>query len=216
MTNEKRAIEGVSPEQLRREKEEFEAIVSKDVKTSGGFDEFKVKKAKKATIASVNKKQGREMEKALGPIEPKKAKKTKAKKAKVKAPATGAAIKALELAKARYKDKRSCGDWLATTLADHFLEGETKSKKTFNLDAFLDCCKENGLDVTEKWANTESNGAAGRIRMNGRQKLEIVLARTGNIIIDGKKLKPTGVFLKKMEKAHPEKQEAFDDEEDGE
>ena len=198
--NEKQAIEGVSPEQLRKEKEEFEAIVAKD---GGGFEEFKAKKAKK-TKADAPKVE-----------EPKKAKKKAKKAKKAKAP-TGAAIKALELAKARYKDKRSCGDWLATTLADHFLTGETKSKKVFDLDAFLDCCKENGLDVTEKWANTESNGAAGRIRMNGRQKLEIVLARTGNIIIDGKKLKPTGVFLKKMEKAHPEKQEAFDDEEDGE
>ena len=211
MTNEKQAIEGVSPEQLRKEKEEFEAIVAKD---GGGFEEFKAKKAKKAKVKHVVKDDdtiAKQVEEHLT----KKAKKKVKKAKKAKAP-TGAAIKALELAKARYKDKRSCGDWLATTLADHFLEGETKSKKTFNLDAFLDCCKENGLDVTEKWANTESNGAAGRIRMNGRQKLEIVLARTGNIIIDGKKLKPTGVFLKKMEKAHPEKQEAFDDEEDGE
>lgn len=185
---------GVSVAQLRAEKEEFDRMVANG--------EDKTPKAKA----------------------PKKAKPTKTAKAKApkkgkakKTPATGQAIRALALAKVRYKERgdvTSCGDWLATTLKEEFLHTVPKQGQIFDLDGFVKCCKENGLDVKEKWAINRAPGWQGRLRMNGRQKLEIVLAREGHILIDGKRVKPTGVFLKAMEKKHPIVEDLDDGSED--
>lgn len=176
---------GVPVEQLRREKAEFEAMVAKGVKEKA---EPKPK-AKKATKAEA-KKLLKKVPKGDGRSD-----RTK----KVKSEGTG--IKALTKAKERYRangDVNSCGDWLAKTLKENFQDEEG----VFDVAAFTKCCKQNGLDVTEKWATNRSVGWQGRFRMNGRQKLEIVLARQGFITIDGQKVKPTGTFLKAMEKRH--------------
>lgn len=140
----------------------------------------------------------------------------KAKATKKVAAGTDTHIRALELAKERYKakgDVSNCGDWLAVALKDAYIE-KVKGKKVFDLDGFTKCCKDNGLDVTEKWATNRSPGWQGRFRMNGRQKLEIVLARNGHVVIKGKKEKPTGVFLKAMVKKHPEHEEIEENDED--
>lgn len=183
-------------EQLRAEKEQFDKELASEIKKSAKI----TANAKKAAA------------KESKPAKPKKAKQVK-RATKLKGP-TGAGIKALTLAKERYKaagHPTNCGDWLALTLEEHFVSKEKGKKKVFDFDDFLKCCRENGLDTKEKWANTSSPGFQGRVRMNGRQKLEIVIAREGHLLIDGKKIKPTGVFLKRMEKEHPEQEPVGDD-----
>jgi hypothetical protein len=120
-------------------------------------------------------------------------------------------IKALEKAKARYaahnKDKspNHCGDWLALTLIDAFTTTEKEGKRTvksFDVDGFLACAKANGLDTTAPWAKARQPGWKGRLRMNGRQKLESVIAHTGKLKIGSKSLTPPDSFVKAMQKRH--------------
>jgi hypothetical protein len=182
---EKRMAErtGVSVEQLRKEKAEFDKIVA------GTATPAEAKKMMKA-VDKAEKKEAKAQAKA----------KKSAKKAKVKIPT----IHALAQAKIRYKEKgdaSNCGDWLALTLRDAFIT-KVKGKKVFDMEGFVDCLRENEVDISGPWAKNRSKGWQGRFRMNGRQKLEIALAKEGHIVLAGKKMKPTGTFLKAMEKAH--------------
>lgn len=81
-------------------------------------------------------------------------------------------------------NENHCGDWLA-----HYLDGkfatEVEGKTVFDVDAFTDFLASNDVDMTGKWAglvHSNSRGWQGRYRMNGRQKLEMVVAIRGNII----------------------------------
>lgn len=71
----------------------------------------------------------------------------------------------------------SCGDWLAEWLADTCLvDGK------LDVEAFHKVCSNNGVDLGAKWAaalhdeSRRSRGWQGRVRMNGRQQLEKVVA----------------------------------------
>lgn len=190
----------VDVETLKAQKEAHEAAVKDPYK------EHTAKRAKEGGTGATKK----EKKKAAK-------KNAKAKKAATKGKVKGGGIKALETAKVRYKeehgDASTCGDWLAVTLRDAFLirEDGDKGRKVLDVEGFLKCCKENGLDTKEPWATNRSPGWQGRMRMNGRQKLEIVVAREGHLVMDGKKVKPTGVFLKTMVKRHPEEEEKTED-----
>lgn len=110
-----------------------------------------------------------------------------------------------------------CGDWLAGWLDGKFSsveviqttnkKGETKTKEVerFNADEFLAFLTANGVELKGKWVdlpNSGQNGWQGRFRMNGRQKLEVVVADAGYIVFDGKKLKADATWLKAMRAKH--------------
>jgi hypothetical protein len=87
--------------------------------------------------------------------------------------------------RARYRESSSngqtCGDWLA-----EFLVANTHSVDGFNVADFEAILSENAVDLTAKWATVARNpGWVGRFRMNGRQVLEKIVARTGKIKAHG-------------------------------
>lgn len=73
-----------------------------------------------------------------------------------------------------------CGDWLALTFENAFV----KYDGSFDLDAFLNVCYLNGVEGG-KWSCATGRGANGRIRMNGRQKLEVRVAFNGHVVMPG-------------------------------
>lgn len=76
---------------------------------------------------------------------------------------------------------RSNGDWLAEQLAGDTLNGEGK----LVLDDFIAILEKNGVDMSGKWAAmrfSQTPGWQGRFRMNGRQVLEKMVAKTGEYI----------------------------------
>ena len=218
-----------TPEELRADKEAFEANLSRlakaahseplDAAVQEAIAEADAPKAPSAKKLAKDAKKAaakvKQEQKAADSVAKKVAKRVAADKkpVKTKAPkkdpgAPSNTIKALETAKARYKakgDVSNCGDWLAKTLKEAFLH----PKEGFDFDAFVACCTANGLDTSEKWAINRAPGWQGRFRMNGRQKLEIVVAKQGYLKINGKKVEPTGVFLKAMRDRHE-----FDEDED--
>lgn len=114
-------------------------------------------------------------------------------------------MKALIKAKPVYKargDADHCGDWLAKLLKDSFHE-DGKKNAPLIMDDFVACLKENNVKLKGKWAENRNPGWQGRFRMNGRQKLERVIAETGALEIDGKKHKAPNNFIKIMTKRHP-------------
>jgi len=115
--------------------------------------------------------------------------------------------RALALAKPGYKakgDVNNCGDWLAKLLKDNFLDDEGKKKAVFQMDDFITCLKENDVAVAGRWAENRNKGWEGRFRMNGRQKLESVVARDGGMKIDGEFHRAPNTFIKEMRARHPE------------
>ena len=218
MTAHEKAESSINIDQLRKEKEEFDRIqASNSGKTdSDVYREQQAAKGVKVPSPKDRKIDGKSIEKVkkaiakgdkdakskTGRVEKKQTKRDKKVK---KAVSGGHSLRALVLAKERYKakgDVNNNGDWLAITLRDAFVS-KVKGKKVFDVDGFTKCCKQNGLDITGPWATNRSLGWTGRYRMNGRQKLEVVLAREGHILLDGKKVKPTGAFLKAMQVKHP-------------
>ena len=81
---------------------------------------------------------------------------------------------------------RHCGDWLAKTLDGVFDNGGS-----FDADAYAEFLRANGVEMVGKWAAlpaSDQPGWKGRFRMNGRQKLQRRVLKTGVLlrIIDGK------------------------------
>lgn len=80
-------------------------------------------------------------------------------------------------------NRDNCGDWLAKKLEGAF---DTEAGK-FDADAFETFLRLNDVDMTGKWAALPTSGQkgwVGRYRMNGRQKLEMVVARVGYFKFD--------------------------------
>lgn len=92
-----------------------------------------------------------------------------------------------------------CGDWLAGLLDGQFTstgikqdrEGENVKADVFDHEAFLQFLIDNGVDVSGKWTdlpNSGQRGWQGRFRMNGRQKLEPLVALNGEVKLGGKRI----------------------------
>lgn len=96
---------------------------------------------------------------------------------------------------------QSCGDWLAV-----WLEGETASLNGFDVDAFQAILDASEVDNNGKWASLPQSGQrgwVGRWRMNGRQQLEKVIARTGFLWdANGKRVEVPEAFLAEMQGKH--------------
>lgn len=89
-----------------------------------------------------------------------------------------------EIYRARYKTQstngQSNGDWLAEWLVER-----TNGVNGFNADDFRAICEMNGLDLTRGWALLPTSGQLGwqgRYRMNGRQVMEKIVAKSGFIV----------------------------------
>lgn len=121
---------------------------------------------------------------------------------------------------ARYKqayaergNANNCGDWLA-----HFLEqaltidlieavdgNKPKKIKRFDWEAFRDLLELNGVDFSGKWASLPESGQkgwVGRYRMNGRQKLEIMVAVAGVLKTPVGDATPDADWLAEMRTKH--------------
>lgn len=75
-----------------------------------------------------------------------------------------------------------CGDWIASTLEFEFEDDDGN----FDADDFTQFLILNGVEMTGKWAslpNSGQRGWKGRYRMNGRQKLEFQIAKTGKLFL---------------------------------
>jgi len=113
----------------------------------------------------------------------------------------------------RYKEEykargnaNHCGDWLAITLDGKFIV-TTEGGPQFDVDGFRRCLAANGVDMTGKWAGLPESGQRGwqgRYRMNGRQKLEIRVAETGELKLGNTTLKAPLEALDAMWERHPE------------
>jgi hypothetical protein len=122
-------------------------------------------------------------------------------------PDRAAGMRALALAKPNYKakgDVNNCGDWLAKLLKDHFLEDEGKKKAVFQMDDFRACLKANGIALEGRWVENQNPGWQGRFRMNGRQKLERVVAEMSGVTIEGEFHRAPNSFIGEMKARHPE------------
>lgn len=82
----------------------------------------------------------------------------------------------------RYKETsstgRSNGDWLAERLTMDTLNGDG----VLMVDDFVHILEQNGVDLNGKWATarfSQTRGWQGRFRMNGRQILEKMVAKSG-------------------------------------
>lgn len=111
-----------------------------------------------------------------------------------------------EVYRAKYRAEsttgRCNGDWLAEQLAMDTLDHEGK----LNIDDFVSVLLNNGVDLTGKWAMLRFSGGRGwqgRFRMNGRQVLEKVVAKSG-VYADttGARHTPTEDFLTDMRSKH--------------
>lgn len=92
----------------------------------------------------------------------------------------------------RYKEEYAargnpdhCGDELAVLMDGMFVLRDEAGNESFDPKAFLAFLEINNVDVSGKWANTSStsNGWKGRLRMNGRQKLEQIVAETTIVVM---------------------------------
>tara|TARA_B100001179_G_scaffold223739_1_gene201644 strand:+ start:10176 stop:10919 length:744 start_codon:yes stop_codon:yes gene_type:complete len=97
---------------------------------------------------------------------------------------------------------RSNGDWLAERLAVDCLNADGK----LVIEDFTTILEKNGVDMSGKWAQARhnpENGGSGRYRMNGRQVLEKVLAKSGIYIgHDGSEHQPDAEFLADIRTKH--------------
>lgn len=111
-----------------------------------------------------------------------------------------------EAYRSRYKAEsttgRCNGDWLAEQLAADTLDGEGR----LNVEDFVAVLERNGVDMSGKWAQLRFTGARGwqgRFRMNGRQILEKMVAKTGEYFGSvGPAIKPDASFLEEMRTKH--------------
>lgn len=84
----------------------------------------------------------------------------------------------------RYREASSngqtCGDWLA-----EFLVSATHSIEGFHVGDFTELLQRNGVDMNTKWGRLPESGQkgwVGRYRMNGRQVLEKIVAKSGYVV----------------------------------
>jgi len=124
-------------------------------------------------------------------------------------------LEALQKAKVKYKargDINNCGDWLALVLKEEFLEeveSDEGQKTEFDVDGFTSCLVANGVPVMRgksylPFANRRSRGWQGRFRMNGRQKLEVVVAEKGFVKIGSHRVKAPRAALTVLRQKHPQ------------
>lgn len=96
----------------------------------------------------------------------------------------------------------NCGDWLAITL-----EEQCKTKEGIDVDRFTDILNLNGVPMTGKWAALPTSGQRGwqgRYRMNGRQKLEVIVATRGSLFLaEDHKIAADRDWLEAMLAKHP-------------
>lgn len=71
----------------------------------------------------------------------------------------------------------NCGDWLAG-----WLDGRYTIEGKFSRAGFSELLAANGIELVGKWATASGNGADGRFRMNGRQKLVKRIATTEQFV----------------------------------
>lgn len=99
-----------------------------------------------------------------------------------------------------------CGDWLAKILEGRYTSGKGKNKQ-FHAEAFTTFLVLNEVPMVGKWASLPTSGQkgwVGRYRMNGRQKLEVVLATRGTIRFeDGSEIKCDADWLDEQLDKHP-------------
>jgi len=101
--------------------------------------------------------------------------------------------RAREAGIARKAAKRSCWDWLASTLAGECLVGKDK----IDIQKFLQVLDANGVDHS-KWQN-RSKGWEGRLRMTGRLALQRVVAEAGTLALpDGETLEAPAEWVAKF------------------
>lgn len=97
---------------------------------------------------------------------------------------------------------RSNGDWLAERLAVDTLNAEGK----LIVDDFTRILENNGVDMSGKWAQARfnlANGGSGRYRMNGRQVLEKMLAKSGEYVLhDNETITVPAEFLADIRTKH--------------
>lgn len=91
----------------------------------------------------------------------------------------------------RYKEEYAargnpdhCGDELAVLMDGQFVLRDEAGNESFDPEAFLAFLSMNNVDTSGKWAQIgASNGWKGRLRMNGRQKLEQIVVETGVVVM---------------------------------
>lgn len=101
-----------------------------------------------------------------------------------------------------------CGDWLAKKL-----DGAFDTDLGFDHALFAEFLELNGVDMTGKWASlpeTGQRGWQGRYRMNGRQKLEVIVARVGYFLIkiddEVRQYDAPKAYLETLAEKHPKVQ----------
>ena len=96
----------------------------------------------------------------------------------------------------------NCGDWLALTL-----EEQCKTKEGIDIARFTDILNLNGVPMVGKWAELPTSGQRGwqgRYRMNGRQKLEVIVATRGTLFLaEDYKVAADRDWLEAMLAKHP-------------
>lgn len=99
-----------------------------------------------------------------------------------------------------------CGDWIALQLEGQFVTSDPETgRPVFDHEAFAAMLIENGVDMSGKWAdlpNSGTRGWQGRYRMNGRQKLEVVVAKRGTLLLNGEELVVPKDVLAELRKRH--------------
>lgn len=100
-------------------------------------------------------------------------------------------------------DASNCGDWLAVLMKDRFV-----TKTGTDIEALTHFFVINGVPMTGKWAglpNSGQRGWQGRYRMNGRQKLEIIVLRRGTLFLtEDHQIAADEGFLAAMAAKHPD------------
>lgn len=97
----------------------------------------------------------------------------------------------------------NCGDELAQLMDGMFVATESE---IFDWKLFESFLALNGVDLSGKWASlpaTGGRGWQGRYRMNGRQKLEQIVAERGTVILlAGRKIKMSPETIEVFQQRH--------------
>lgn len=102
-------------------------------------------------------------------------------------------------------NRNHCGDWIAATLHGKF-DKVVDGALAFDTDAFTVFLLANGVEMTGKWAGLPTSGQkgwVGRFRMNGRQKLEQVVAKRGTLILGAEEIEVPAEDLAILRNKHP-------------